>query len=237
MWNKDRKVVGPVNEECGRPGDTGSAPFGNWGVETETSSREDGFQFAGWCRDHTACKTNDPDDCSVMCRDKWYEWNTCTSDKPAWRAHNTTLYNDQNGWRQKSANTDAVNSHGVGAKTVGVNCPVDNDGDFYPDSGGCLDALRTAFSLSGHEMEFWELDHRRSWDDEIGSISFPNLSAPTDDTNCDAHGCDGDDIGSYRAKSSGTSSVSASAAIQVTGATFIDKDGVCCDLMDEECEN
>lgn len=88
-----------------------------------------------------------------MCRDKWYEWNTCTSDKPAWRAQNTTLYNDQSGWRQKSANADAVNSHGVGAKTVGLNCPVDSTGDFYLDPGGSMDALRTAFSLSGHEMD------------------------------------------------------------------------------------
>ena len=35
VFNKDRKVPGPVNEEYGLPGEANSAPFGNLGVETE----------------------------------------------------------------------------------------------------------------------------------------------------------------------------------------------------------
>ncbi len=71
VFNKDRKVAGPVNKECGRPADTGSAPFGNWGVETETSPRKDGFQFAGWCHDSYVCDNDGH--CWTACGDDWYE--------------------------------------------------------------------------------------------------------------------------------------------------------------------
>ncbi|MCY4598110.1 MAG: hypothetical protein OXC19_25340 [Bryobacterales bacterium] len=127
--------------------------------------------------------------------------------------------------------------HGVGAMRAGVNCPVDNEGDFYPDEGGCLEALNRTFHLSGHKMALWELDHWRPWDDEIGTISFPILASPTDDTTCDVHSCEGDRIGSYRPRSSGIRGVSASADVQVTGAAFIDKYGVCSGLTAEECDH
>ena len=47
--NKDRKVSGPVSVECGGLG-FHSAPFGNWGVDSNHGDREDGHQFQGWCR-------------------------------------------------------------------------------------------------------------------------------------------------------------------------------------------
>ena len=230
MFNKDRKVPGPVNEECGLPGEGNSAPFGNWGVETETSGRKNGLQFAGWCRDKTVCDNNG--DYWVACRDRWYEWNSCTSDRPRFPPQNTTLYNDSNGYRQESAGTGAVNSHGTGTIDVGVNCPVDNDGDHYPDSDDCKKVLGYLLYLTGHKMELWELDHWRPLDDKIGTICFPALIAPANTSACDAYGCDRTSIGSYRSKSSGTSAVSAKAAVRVLSATFLDE-GQCCDPIDD----
>ena len=62
MNNDTRRVMGPVNVECG----TGkewmhSAPYGNWGVDSTYDRKWDGWQFAGW-KDE----------------DGWRQWNSCT---------------------------------------------------------------------------------------------------------------------------------------------------------------
>lgn len=45
LENQLRRVTGTVMEEC--PG-IHSAPFGNWGVESDYDSRKDKDQFRGW---------------------------------------------------------------------------------------------------------------------------------------------------------------------------------------------
>ena len=175
--------------------------------------------------------------CWRACRDRWYEWNSCTSSVPRFRPPNDTLYNYANGREQQSAGTASQNSHGSGVLSLTVACPVDTDGDYYPDEGGCTDALDHGFSLSGHRMELWELDHWRYWDDYVGTMYFPKLSASGSGTNCDVYGCDGGSTGSFRSKRGGTSAVSASAAVRVTGALFEDEYGLCCDpLEDSTCD-
>lgn len=234
--NRDRKVPGPVNEECGLSGgEVNSAPFGNWGVETETSARKDGYQFAGWCREKYVC--DNEGECKRACRDRWYEWNSCTSSVARFRPPNDTLYNYANSTQQQSAGTASQNTHGSGVLSLTVSCPVDTDGDYYPNEGGCTDALDNGFTLRGHRMELWELDHWRPWDDHIGTMHFPTLTASGSGTNCDVYGCDGGTTGSFRSKLRGTSAVSASAAVRVSGALFEDEYGLCCDpLEDPTCD-
>ena len=131
-----------------------------------------------------------------------------------------------------------MNSHGTGTMDVGVNCPVDSDGDFYPDSDGCKEVLDYPFHLTGHKMELWELDHWRPMDDKVGTMYFPSLVAPANRSACDVYGCDGTSIGSYRIKTtSSTGAVSARAAVRVLSATFHDE-GQCCDpLEDPTCDD
>ena len=86
-------------------------------------------------------------------------------------------------------------------------------------------------------MELWELDHWRYWDDYVGTMYSPKPSASGSGTNCDVYGYDGSIIGSFRSKLGGTSAVSASAAVHVTGALFEDDYGLCCDpLEDSTCD-
>lgn len=59
FYNLNRTTHGEINVECSWPH---SVPFGNWGVDSNYDSREDGNQFRGW---------------------KWQsdgtrEWNSCT---------------------------------------------------------------------------------------------------------------------------------------------------------------
>ena len=230
--NKSRKVRGPVaNIECGLPREFSTAPFGNWGVETETSRRYDGHQFQGWCQRTYACHTNDPTECTTYCNDNWYEWNSCTNDA-RFAPRNTQLYNDDNGRKQKSKLSSA-NTHGSGRLNLAVPCPADTDGDYIPDEGGCKDVLDYTFSLSGHRMELWELDHWRPWDDKVGTIYFPTLTASGSGTNCDIYGCDGGTVGSFRSKNSGTNIVCATAAVRVTGAVFVNDKVLCCDPLED----
>lgn len=64
FYNVDRTVPGPVNVECGGISQDymHSAPFGNWGVDSNYGSAHDGYQFSGWYPD-----------------DGWRQWNSCTS--------------------------------------------------------------------------------------------------------------------------------------------------------------
>lgn len=231
MQNKDPKVRGPVaNIECGLPQETSTAPFGNWGIETE-SSRRYRHQFQGWCHNTERCYTNDPTKCKTYCKKDWYEWNSCTNDAKFSPA-NRKLYNDDNGAKQKSSRS-GKNTQGQGHVNFVVSRPIDTNGDPIADSGGCEDALNHGFTLAGHRMEMWELDHRRPFDDKVGTLRFPPLTAPTGGTNCHIYGCDGGRVGSFRSKKSGTTIVSATAAVRVTEARFVDYNGSCSDALED----
>ena len=90
--------------------------------------------------------------------------------------------------------------------------------------------------LTNHRMEMWEPDHWRPLDDKIGTICFPTLNTSSAGTSCDIYGCEVGRVGSFRAKESGTSIVSATAAGRVTGAAFMDQYGRCCDPLEDECD-
>ncbi len=233
--NKYRKVPGPVDDiECGLPGEVHSAPCGNWGIETETSRRKDGFQFEGWCHRIYGFLSNDPTKCRTSRNDDWYEWNSCTEDS-RFAAPDPGFYNDDNHAKQKSY-TSRTNKHGHGQLSRTVSCPWDSNGDYIVDEGGCKDAVRYGFYLTGHKMEMWDLDHWRPLDDKVGTDYCPTLYASGSSTNSDIYGCDAGSVGSFRGKQYGTPYVSASAAVGVPGATFINENGVCCDPLEDECE-
>ena len=87
-------------------------------------------------------------------------------------------------------------------------------------------------------MDLYELD---GWlglrilndDDKVGTLFFPTLDAYTTDVTCYLYSCTKSSReGPFKTKKSGsTTSVSASAAIQITGATYIDELGQCCDPL------
>ena len=63
FYNTQRSVSGQIAAECGGSSDNyHSAPFGNWGVNSNYGSLRDGYQFPGW-----------------KYSDTWYQWNSCTT--------------------------------------------------------------------------------------------------------------------------------------------------------------
>lgn len=148
---------------------------------------------------------------------------------------------DASGREQRT--TGGVNTHGTGSIGVSVTCPVDTDGDFYPDSGGCLDVLRRNIPIGGHRMTLYELDGRWIFapllndDDLVTTLRYPTLYAPVSGILCDAEWCGSGDIGSYKSSTSVTSQTAkARAAVQIVSAQLEDN-GVCCDpLNDNTCD-
>lgn len=174
--NRNRRVMGPVSAEC--PFSVHSVPFGNWGVTSPFGLKIDGRQFEGWCNNTRVCDNNG--NCSVQCRDGWYEWNSCT-DHPLYRAPNDTLYNSESGTQQVSV-TD-INVHGSRTVDVPVSCPVDADADGVAESGGCASAV--TYRSGVNFMSLYELDPGTT-DDLIQTIYFPEAVL---DTACTVWGC------------------------------------------------
>ena len=61
--NASRKITGDVSAEC--DGWIHSAPWGNWGVNSNTSTRHNGDRFSGWHLDG-----------------RHLQWNSCTTEYP-----------------------------------------------------------------------------------------------------------------------------------------------------------
>ena len=194
-----------------------------------TTERSDGDQFQGWCHFHAVCEG---EVCTTYCTDSWYEWNSCTSSVEEFRPPHPGFYNYANNTEEITKFPSTGNVHGNGAISVVVSCPTDTNGDYYADSGGCRDLLATGFSVSGHAMELWELDHGVV-DDQIGWLTFPTLAATVDSSDCTVYSCSGGSDGTYRSKISynSISTVSANAAIQIRSAEFSDAFGNCCDPL------
>ena len=207
-----------MNAECPHPLHT--APFGNWGVTSNFGQRLDGRQFEGWCRDHRAC--DNQGNCSVNCRDNWYEWNSCTDD-PLFKPPNCTLYNDRDCTEQVTAT--GVNVLGTVSVDVPVSCPVDRNADTVLDEGGCRDVA--SFSRGTNFMTLYELDPLTG-DDLVQTLYYP--PAPVR-LACDSLSCP--PTGSDWVRPSGFDSpvspqrVDAEYAIVVNFGTFVDQNGTC----------
>ncbi len=154
-WNSNRLVLGPVDAEC-RVGIwpwKHSRPFGNWGVKTESSGKQNGYQFEGWCNNHSVRDPEDGNRLKTFCRDGWYEWNSCTFH--GWSPPNRDFYNHDN-YRQQKSTTGRSNNHGGGVVWIATGCPTDTNRDGRADSGGCKDALGQSFTIANHRMELYE---------------------------------------------------------------------------------
>ncbi|MEZ5365816.1 MAG: hypothetical protein R2748_26665 [Bryobacterales bacterium] len=146
--NRNRRVFGPVNTECGP---LHSAPFGNWGVTSNFGPSRDGHQFDGWCHDSSV--TYNDGKPQNKCNTAWYQWNSCTS-HTNYSAPNCTLYNSEECTVQES--TTGVNVLAAQTVELPVSCPTDVDGDGIADTGGCSD-LRS-YAHGTNFMTIYELD-------------------------------------------------------------------------------
>lgn len=173
MDNRNRHVHGEVAEECGWEGVCWhSPPYGNWGVDSNVGSRQNGDQFQG-----------------VFLTGGHYQWNSCTQGQ--WEAPSCSYYN-YNGCTEQFTVT-GTNNYGGGFQSRTVNCPWllnPNDEEYR---GGCRD-LNT-FTVSNNFMSLYELDPGPicGADDFVQTLFFNNTSTALD---CDAWGC-GPSVGSW----------------------------------------
>ncbi|MFN0171226.1 MAG: hypothetical protein ACKV22_32825 [Bryobacteraceae bacterium] len=161
--NRNRRVLGNVNAEC--PAPIHSAPFGNWGVTSNFGGKINGHQFQGWCQNRRVCDNRG--NCFDVCRDGWFEWNSCT-DNPDFKAPNCTLYNAKDCTEQESPL--GVNVMSTKTVDIPVRCPLDTNGDGQFDRGGCSDVAN--WSPGENFISLYELDPL-STDDLIQTVYFP----------------------------------------------------------------
>ena len=180
-------------EEC--EGGFHTAPWGNWGVNSNVGRRTDTDQFKGW-------KQN--------CSETKVEWNSCSA-RLLYRSPNylnfpsPTVYlgyplfypwRDVYDWNDFvppfgiSNNVDQYspcgwNSYGSTTLALPVTARVDTNGDGVFDKGGCLDLNGKPFTTTGNFMSLYELDSPDS-DDHIQTMLFPDLTATL---RCTPDGC------------------------------------------------
>jgi len=216
--NRSRIVNGPVHAEC--PPTIHTPPFGNWGVASNFGNKANGHQFQGWCRESQVCDNNG--NCSVQCRDGWYEWNSCT-DVTQWAAPNCSLYNADECTRQRSST--GVNVHGSRTIDLPVRCPTDTNQDGVADEGGCADA--SIYRSGNNFMSLYELDPGTT-DELIQTVYFPEvvLTLECDQWGCSPAGSEWLEPAFYDSPST-PAKVYAQFAAVVNSATFVDTSRTC----------
>jgi hypothetical protein len=129
LHTDERYVSGPIEAECPCIGPfCHSVPFGNWGVETPWSSREDGNQFPGWKQEDDGTE----------------EWNSCTTDAWFEPPHPTYFNHPVPGWYAQSS-TEGVAVHNSGLISFGQNI-------------SCSVLNGAPFTLESHSIDVYELD-------------------------------------------------------------------------------
>jgi hypothetical protein len=170
-------------EECGRF--FHSAPWGNWGVNSNLGTRLDTNQFQGWRQPCTNTKV---------------EWNSC-SERSRYRSAsylnfpnlqivypypaNGYPFADPWSWNDLvpphgfAHNVDQYspcgpNVYGRVELSLSVSSQRDLNGDGVADAGGCADLHGQPLKVEQNFMTLYELDAPDS-DDLIQSLYFPNL--------------------------------------------------------------
>lgn len=149
--NRTRRVFGTsIAAECGDEA-IHTAPFGNWGVNSNGGRKRNGFQFPGW---HTECTFG------LYCNLR--QWNSCTARFPA---PNPRYYNDNNYTTQR-ANPDSTAVYGHEPYVLG-------------SFGETCESQGRVFSVSGNYMELWELDgFPNPGDDKVAKLIYPRINIP-----------------------------------------------------------
>jgi hypothetical protein len=127
LENQNRKVVGPVHEECN--GSLHSAPFGNWGVDSNWNSRQDTNQFMGW-----------------KPLDSHWEWNSCTDEYPP---PHFLYYNSDINTTQTSYQGIGVHAASQGPIANGSCAYVGFDGSVWGSSGNYM----SLYELDLHDWD------------------------------------------------------------------------------------
>lgn len=162
LENRQREVNADVNEECGcafDPGCTGtddchSCTWGNWGVDSLWSSRQDSNQFRGW--------QQEPDGTA--------EWNSCTDVCSS----GSTCFNNGDG-QQKTTPFNDVREYASGQ----VNRWIRDQGQGL----GCAWLDGKQMLLTSNFLELYELDWADDFVDTItGPTLTINLTCPDEDT-------------------------------------------------------
>jgi hypothetical protein len=170
-------------EEC--EGFFHTAPWGNWGVNSNVGTRADTDQFKGWRQN---------------CAQTKVEWNSCAS-RANFRGPNQLNFpnrlfyypyplnwyplTDSFSWNDyiapfgESYNVDQYspcgwNTYGSFQLSAIVSARTDTNGDGIADKGGCADLDGRVVSLTGNFMSVYELDSPDA-DDLIQTLLFANL--------------------------------------------------------------
>lgn len=172
-------------EEC--DGLFHSAPWGNWGVNSNVGKRFDTDQFQGWHQPCTQTKV---------------EWNSCSIRSNYRTADYLNFPNlfarypypsnwyplsDSYTWNDfivpfgGSFNVDQYspcdwNKYGETTLTLAVSPRIDANGDGVFDKGGCADLQGKTILVQNNFMSVYELDTPDS-DDFIQTMLFPDLRA------------------------------------------------------------
>lgn len=231
LWNRDREVNGEVNTECS-PSIHPTTTWGNWGVNSNWGTREDGHQFQGWCHD------DDMPDGSQACTDEGYEWNSCTQDHVRNDGVSCYYYNvDEDGISgceaQRTQSSFTNNLYGSGSFVQSVGCPFDTNGDGVFDTGGCLDA--NSISVTGNYMDLYELD-KRDFDTFVTRLSFPNLSVSPQ--NCEWDSCPSTPVQSWHAQTGASPSLPGTEAkigLAIANAHYSFDCNTCAALPNDPC--
>ena len=159
--NRNRTVAGAVNVECG--GDGHSAPFGNWGVDSNYGNRTDTDQFSGWKHlDGPPAKK---------------QWNSCTTQVAKFWAPNCTYYNANGCTSQRSYGIDTQGQ--MSYRTTPETCVPDDPGSIPPEYYGCQH--QGVVGQASNYMDLYELDW--NGDGFVETIEFPGTSVTL--TGCD----------------------------------------------------
>ena len=168
--NKNRKVDGALAVECGNECIAGfchSAPFGNWGVNSNYGGITDRDQFRGWKHlDGPYTKR---------------QWNSCTSGTE-FLPPNCNYYNASSCTKQSSSAT--VTHGGMKYRASTTYCPPPND-QVEGEPRGCELIDGHTVTQANNFMTLYELD--RDGNDLVETLYFPGTSVTF--TGCDYEGC------------------------------------------------
>ncbi len=171
-------------EEC--DGFFHSAPWGNWGVNSNVGTRHDTDQFKGWHQPCTQTKV-EWNSCSINSRYRGPDYLNFPN-RVAYYPYPTNWYplTDSFAWNDtvppfgQAYNVDQFspcgwNGYGDVTLTFAVTARVDSDGDGIFDKGGCADLNGKTVTLQNNFMSLYELDTPDP-DDFIQTMLFPDLS-------------------------------------------------------------